>query len=111
MIDLFDLLPPEAEEHSIGNRGRGEDGTNLADQLVLGPQASCLVNKVLHFRRHVAVARRGAEDDRIRLGKQHRHFGAFKLKAGIFDRLMNQGTWGNRSNLDHILMVGLNYAR
>ena len=31
--------------------------------------------------------------------------------AGPSERLMNQGTWGSRSNLDHILMVGLNYAR
>ena len=31
--------------------------------------------------------------------------------AGPSERLMNQGTWGARSNLDHILMVGLNYAR
>lgn len=31
--------------------------------------------------------------------------------TGPSERLMNQGTWGSRTNLDHILMVGLNYAR
>ena len=31
--------------------------------------------------------------------------------TGPSERLMNQGTWGLRTNLDHILMVGLNYAR
>jgi uncharacterized protein YgiM (DUF1202 family) len=30
--------------------------------------------------------------------------------TGPSERLMNQGTWGLRSNLDHILMVGLNYV-
>jgi hypothetical protein len=49
--------------------GRGKDGTDFADQLVLGPQVSCLVNEALHLRRHVAIARGGAEDDCVVLEK------------------------------------------
>jgi hypothetical protein len=52
-----------------------------------------------------------------RFGEEWAATGGYNLSymtttfSGPSERLMNQGTWGARTNLDHILVVGLSYAR
>ena len=45
--------------------GAGKDAGDLADERAAHPQAAGLVEKIAHLRRHIAEARRRAEDDGV----------------------------------------------
>ena len=63
---------------AVRARRRGEDRSDLADQLVLFPQPTGLIEKVLHLRRHVAETCGRAKDDGI-----------------VVDEIIDAGDWRN----------------
>src|SRR3954454_16822620 len=74
----------------LGGRGR-EHRADLADERALHPEPAGLVEEVLHLRRHVAVARAGAEDDGVvvrQLVDRGDGRGLVELEAGLAGDLL-----------------------